>query len=140
MSELPHLAMTLFFLNSDEEMSSAITSQGIGVGIEAAKRSGRLVSRLVPDLTDVVLKLYLDSKLGLSVNVECVKATDWHTSFHITCKCENTAVYMNKSIWPEGAYIRWWERRCAARADLLAVTCLRMSENGWLLMMMEYFG
>ena len=59
-------------------------------------------SRLAPELTDAVLKSYLDSKLGLSVNVECVKATDWHTSFHITCRCENTAVFMHESIWPEG--------------------------------------
>ena len=65
-------------------------------------------SRLAPDLTDEGLKSYLDSELGLSVNVECVKATDWHTSFHITCRCENTAVFMNESIWPEGAYVRWW--------------------------------
>ena len=64
--------------------SSAITGRGVGVGIQAAKRSGRLASvfasRLAPDLTDAGLKSYLDSELGLSVNVECVKATDWHTS------------------------------------------------------------
>ena len=40
--------------------------------------------------------------------MECVNATDWHTSFHITCRCENTAVFMNESLWPEGAYVRWW--------------------------------
>ena len=92
--------------------SSAITGRGVGVGIQAAKRSGRLASvfasRLAPDLTDAGLKSYLDSELGLSVNVGCVKATDWHTSFHITCRCENTAVFMNDIIWPEGAYVRWW--------------------------------
>ena len=57
--------------------SSAITGRGVSIGIEAAKRSGRLASvfasRLAPELTDAVLKSYLDSKLGLSVNVECVK-------------------------------------------------------------------
>ena len=76
-------------------------------------------SRLAPELTDAVLKSYLDSKLGLSVNVECVKATDWHTSFHITCRCENTAVFMNESIWPEGAYVRWWgeNRRSSSGSD-----------------------
>ena len=92
--------------------ASAITGRGVGVGIEAAKRSGRLASvlasRLAPDLTEAVLKSYVDSELGLSVNVECVKTTDWHTSFHITCRCEDTAVFMNESIWTDGAYVRWW--------------------------------
>ena len=47
------------------------------------------------------------------------KATDWHTSFHITCRCENTAVFMNESIWPEGAYVRWWgeKRRSSSGSD-----------------------
>ena len=103
--------------------SSAITGRGVGIGIEAANRSGRLASvfasKLAPELTVAVLKSYLDSKLGSSVNVECVKATDWHTSFHITCRCENTAVFMNESIWPEGAYVRWWgeKRRISSGPD-----------------------
>ena len=52
-----------------------ITGRGVGVGIEAAKRSGWLssvfASRLAPDLTDAVLMSYLDIELGLSVTVEC---------------------------------------------------------------------
>ena len=54
------------------------------------------------------LKAYLDKTLGLSTTVECVKTTDRHTSFHITCRCDNPKVFMTESIWPEGAYVRWW--------------------------------
>ena len=102
--------------------TSAITGRGIGIGIGAAKRIGRFANifatRLAPELTDTDLKGYLDSALGLVTTVECVKATDWHTSFHITCSCDDPKVFLNGGIWPEGAYVRWWgdKRRDSGRS------------------------
>ena len=43
--------------------------------------------------------------------VEKIQAKrDHYASFKITCFCENTAVFMNKAVWPPGVYFRWWIR------------------------------
>ena len=42
--------------------------------------------------------------------VEIAKKTEWYSSFHITCYCEEPAIFMNPDVWPEGAYLRWWKK------------------------------
>jgi len=66
------------------------------------------VSRLEPGLKDDDLKKYLDDILKVRCSVERVKDTEWYSSFHIKCECEEPEGFMNSEIWPEGAYVRWW--------------------------------
>ena len=44
-----------------------------------------------------------------SVTVEKLAARyDHYASFKVTCFCDNTAVFMDNTLWPPGVYFRWW--------------------------------
>ena len=96
-------------------MKKPVVGKAKSVAIRPAKKRLRLAnvfaSRLDPDLSDADLKSYLAETLKLSADslmVACVKRSEWHTSFHVKCECENPSIFMNEEIWPEDAYVRWW--------------------------------
>ena len=95
------------------QKDSAIIGSAKNVVKRAAKLSdlrwtNAFASRLDPDLTAVQLKTYLDSSLTLDVVAEQVKFTETYSSFHITCNCPLPKVFVSATLWPEGAYVRWW--------------------------------
>lgn len=101
---------------------SAIIGKAKGVSIKAAKPIQRLasvfVSRLDPNLTSADLKTYLVSNLGLqNIEVQLVRGTESHSSFHVTCKCDTPRVFLTETLWPEGAYVRWWRERKETTED-----------------------
>lgn len=100
---------------------SAITGKGTNIGFAAKKKvrfANVFASRLEPGVTEAQVKDHLDSTLSLNCKVECVKSTDWYTSFHITCACPNPMVFMDEAIWPDGTYVRWWgEKRGQSQTD-----------------------
>ena len=77
--------------------------------IKAKRLANVFVSRLDATLDEKELKNYIDSKLNVEAKVEIARKTEWYSSFHITCYCEDPTSFMNPDIWPEGAYLRWWK-------------------------------
>ena len=72
-------------------------------------------SRFKPNVEANTVKRELEADLlritGTPHNVSVEKVTsryDHYASFKITCFCDNTAVFMNNSLWPPGVYFRWW--------------------------------
>ena len=54
---------------------------------------------------------YLNQRLGrgITLTVEAVPTKfDSYTSFHITCECPDTSIFMDPSLWPEDIFVRWW--------------------------------
>ena len=54
---------------------------------------------------------YLRQRLrgGNKLSVERVATKyDNYASFHITCECADTAIFMDPSLWPEDIFVRWW--------------------------------
>ena len=93
---------------------SAVIGKARNVTIKAAKPKLRLanvfVTRLDPQLTEGDLKSYLVTNLKLdNITVELVKSTEFHTSFHVKCECVSPSVFLNDNLWPDGAYVRWWQ-------------------------------
>ena len=45
----------------------------------------------------------------MKLTVEAVPTKfDTYSSYHITCECSNTSVFLDPSLWPEDIFIRWW--------------------------------
>ena len=91
----------------------------VGSGKHALKtatyaREGRLaeifVSRLAPDVGCNDVKEHIRSTFKLDATVECVRATDYHTSYHVSVRCQNPRRLINPVNWPEGAFLKWWRR------------------------------
>jgi hypothetical protein len=91
---------------------SGIIGKGVNTGIRAIKKKSRyanvFATRFHPGVNEVKVKDFLDSRLKLETSVTCVKVTEWYSSFHITCACEDPSVFMDDSLWPEGVFVRWW--------------------------------
>ena len=61
---------------------------------------------------DLESNLYKITGAKHSVVVERLKTKyDHYSSFRVICFCENTAVFMNSNIWPEGTMFKWWRRK-----------------------------
>ena len=83
--------------------------KAIGIHIRAARRNANIfVTRLDPDLSCDELSVYIEQTLGIRPTVERVKATSRYASFHLTCECQDPAVFLDPCIWPEGSLVRWW--------------------------------
>ena len=75
-----------------------------------AKYASVFASRFDTTVSSEMLKSYLEERLNLKVQVDSVKTRyDTYHSFHIISECENPKVFMEESVWPEGAYVRWWK-------------------------------
>ena len=90
----------------------AVIGKGTGLSFRAkdnTRFANVFVSRLEPGLEPEAIKAYLDETLKVNCKVECTKASQWYTSFHIECVCKDPSVFMNDQLWPDGAYVRWWK-------------------------------
>ena len=88
---------------------STVTGKAIGIHIRAAKRNASIcVTRLDPDLSCDDLSVYIEQTLSVRPTVELVKAIGSYASFHLTCECQDPAVFLDPCIWPEGSLVRGW--------------------------------
>lgn len=68
------------------------------------------VSRLAPDVSCDDVKHHIKATFNLDATVECVRATNFHTSYHVSMKCQNPRRLINPVNWPEGTFVKWWRR------------------------------
>ena len=88
---------------------STVIGKAIGIHIRAAKRNANIcVTLLDPDLSCDELSVCIEQTLSVRPTVELVKATSTYASFHLTCECQDPAVFLDPCIWPEGSLVRWW--------------------------------
>ena len=92
-----------------------IMGRGKNIAIKPAKKRTRsanvFASRLDPNLQVEDLQAYLAHALDLSqdiIEVELIRRSEWHSSFHIKCQCPVPTAFLNADIWPLDAYVRWW--------------------------------
>ena len=94
--------------------TKGITGRAKGSGIKSAsvKRFANVfATRLERHVTATDVTNYLNQRLGrgITLTVEAVPTKfDSYSSFHITCECSDTAVFMDPSLWPEDTFVRWW--------------------------------
>ena len=75
---------------------STVIGKAIGIHIRAAKRNASIcVTRLDPDLSCDELFVYNEQTLSVRPTVELVKATRSYASFHLTCECQDPAVFLD---------------------------------------------
>ena len=72
-------------------------------------------SRFKPDANANTVKRELEADLLRltriihTVTVEKLASRYEHyASFKVSCLCDNTAVFMDKNLWPPGIFFRWW--------------------------------
>ncbi len=94
--------------------SKGITGSAKGSGIKSTgvKRFANVfATRFECHVTADDIATYLRQRLGggnkLSVEPVATKY-DNSASFHITCECADTAIFMDPSLWPEDIFVRWW--------------------------------
>ena len=94
--------------------SKGITGSAKGSGIKSTgvKRFANVfATRFESHVTADDIETYLLQRLGggnkLSV-VPLATNYDDYASFHITCECADTAIFMDPSLWPEDIFVRWW--------------------------------
>ena len=108
--------------NSSRSPSSArrlrpakgITGRAKGSGIKSA--SGKRFANVFATrferhvtATDVTNDLNQRLGRGITLTVEAVPTKfDSYSSFHITCECPDTLIFMDPSLWPEDIFVRWW--------------------------------
>ena len=89
----------------------AVIGKARNLPIKAAKRFANVfVARLDPNENEVTIKRHLELTLKLDVIVELCKQSDSQSSFHLSCLCPGTSVFMSDDLWPEGTYLRWWRQ------------------------------
>ena len=106
----PHLS------KKNKKSTNIGTGGNSTLGIKARKFKAEVfATRYKSDVDIDVVKEDLESNLHKltgakhSVAVEKLKTKyDHYSSFRITCFCENTAVFMNSNLWPEGTMFKWW--------------------------------
>ena len=96
----------------------------IGSGVHTLKaaayaKDGRLseifVSRLDPDVSVEDVKAHVKTTFNIDADVECVRSTQYHTSFRVSAKTVNPRLLLDTRSWPEGAFVkRWFPRRTPA--------------------------
>ena len=88
---------------------STVIGKAIGIHIRAAKRIANIfVTSRDPDLSCDELSIYIEQTLSIRPTAELVQATSSYASFHLTCECQDPAVFMDACIWPEGSLVQWW--------------------------------
>ena len=99
-----------------------ITGRAKGSGIKSAsvKRFANIfATRFERHVTATDVTNYLNQRLGrgMTLTVEAVPTKfDGYSSFHITCECPDTAVFMDPSLWPENIFVRWWRNPRASHS------------------------
>ena len=99
-----------------------ITGRAKGSGIKSAsvKRFANIfATRFERHVTATDVRNYLNQRLGrgMTLTVEAVPTKfDGYSSFHITCECPDTAVFMDPSLWPENIFVRWWRNPRASHS------------------------
>ena len=94
--------------------SKGITGSAKGSGIKSTgvKRFANVfATRFESHVTADDIATYLRQRLrgGNKLSVERVATKyDNYASFHITCECADTAIFMDPSLWPEDIFVRWW--------------------------------
>ena len=94
--------------------SKGITGSAKGSGIKSTgvKRFANVfATRFESHVTADDIATYLRQRLrcGSKLSVERVATKyDNYASFHITCECADTAIFMDPSLWPEDIFVRWW--------------------------------
>ena len=93
---------------------TGVTGNGQGSGLLSVKRK-RLASifatRFEPHVSCDDIELYLKSRLvgNVPVKVDAIPTKfSTYASFHITCECDEPAIFMDPSLWPEDIFVRWW--------------------------------
>ena len=93
---------------------TGVTGNGQGSGLRSVKRK-RLASifatRFEPHVSCDDIELYLKSRLvgNVPVKVDAIPTKfSTYASFHITCECDEPAIFMDPSLWPEDIFVRWW--------------------------------
>ena len=85
----------------------------IGSGTHTLKtaayaKEGRLteifISRLAPDVSEEDVKSHVRNALHLAAEVECVRSTQYYTSFRVAAKVTNPRILLDTKSWPEGAF------------------------------------
>ena len=78
--------------------------------VSKVKYASVFASRFDTTVTCEMLQGHLEEKLKLQVRVKQVEARyGTYHSFHVYAECENPKVFMDDTVWPEGAYFRWWK-------------------------------
>ena len=93
--------------------SKGITGSAKGSGIKSTgvKRFANVfATRFESHVTADDIATYLRQRLrgGNKLSVERVATKYNYASFHITCECADTAIFMDPSLWPEDIFVRWW--------------------------------
>ena len=93
---------------------ASLHGSGQGSGLRSVKRK-RLASvfatRFEPQVTCDDIVVYLNYHLSpkLPVKVASLETKhNYYASFHITCECDDTSVFMDPFLWPEDIFVRWW--------------------------------
>ena len=100
--------------------TKGITGRAKGSGIKSAsgKRFANVfATRFERHVTATDVTNYLNQRLGpgITLTVEAVPTKfDSYSSFHITCECSDTSVFMDPSHWPEDIFVRWWWNPCGS--------------------------
>ena len=95
--------------SSGKFVSGSVKQSGLST-VKKSKYASVFASRFDTSVSGEMLKSYLEEKLNLKVQVSPVKTRyDTYHSFHVMSECENPKVFMDETVWPEGAYVRWWK-------------------------------
>ena len=94
--------------------TNGITGRAKGSGIKSA--SGKrfvnvFATRFERHVTATDVTNYHNQRLGrgITLTVEAVPTKfNSYSSFHITCECPYTSIFMDPSLWPEDIFVRWW--------------------------------
>ena len=90
-------------------VSGSVKQSGLQT-VRKSKYASVFASRFDTSVSSEMLKSYLEEKLKLTVQVSPVRTRyDSYHSFHVMSQCDDPAVFMDESVWPEGAYVRWWK-------------------------------
>ena len=91
--------------------------------VARSKYASVFASRFDTSVSGEMLKSYLEERLKLEVQESPVKTRyDTYHSFHVMSECENPKVFMDESVWPDGAYVRWWKGSFAGQDGPLSRT------------------
>ena len=102
------------FALQNAKPNHGVTGSMKGTTLPTIKKRLRLANvfatRFHPEVSESMLKEYINEKLSQDVTVEKVKTKfSTYASFHIKCECADPSVFMNPTVWPENAYVRWWK-------------------------------
>ena len=116
---------------------TCVTGNGQGSGLRSVKRK-RLASifatRFVhmSAVTTLSITGYLKSRLAdnMPVKVDAIPTKfTTYASFHITCECDEPAIFMDPFLWPEDIILRWWRSPASSSSTASTAKSSKVSSS-----------